>query len=302
MTTTKIEWADRVWNPVTGCTKVSEGCRHCYAERMSKRLAGRAGYPKDGFKVTLHPGKLDEPLRWKKPARIFVCSMGDLFHEDEEVEIGFLTHVFDMMEQCAHHTFLVLTKRPERIKKMMYDRHGEGWRYFREGDYHPNVWLGVSVEDQKTADERIPILLQVPAAKRFVSIEPMLGPINLTGFNSPMWGKIPQNAFLHWVILGGESGPGARPLHPDWARSVRDQCQAAGVPYFFKQWGEWLPEHPDTYRGEVNEDWDGKYGEFHGSGDFVDSCMCAEGTQPMIRVGKARAGCLLDGKEHKERP
>lgn len=275
---TKISWADKVWNPVTGCTKVSEGCRNCYAERMSKRLAGRAGYPEDGFKVTLHADKLGEPLRWKKPTRIFVCSMGDLFHKDVPDE--FIAKVLDIIEKAPQHIFMVLTKRPERAEAFL------NWckvlwanSPIRPASCPPsNLWLGTSVEDQKTADERIPLLLQTPAAKRFVSYEPALGPVDLTrlpaagAYVCALRGARPAYPSLDWVIMGGESGPGARPMHPDWARSTRDQCQAAGVPFFFKQWGEWAPV------------WE------------------KDGASVGRRVGKKAAGCLLDGKEHKERP
>src|SRR3990170_4343202 len=165
MANTKIEWATKSWNPITGCTKVSAGCQNCYAKRMAKRLAGRYGYPKDNpFAVTPHPERLQEPLSWKKPQRIFVCSMGDLFHE--AVSFSFVRRVLDIVDSCPQHTFLFLTKRPERM------------------EYYPrrNVWLGVSVENQETEDERIPLLLQPPAAKRFVSYEPALGPVDFSAF------------------------------------------------------------------------------------------------------------------------
>src|SRR3990167_5603914 len=164
---TKIEWAEKVWNPVTGCTKVSEGCRNCYAERMSKRLAGRAGYPEDGFKVTPHQDKLGETFHWRKPSRVFVCSMGDLFHK--YVPDTFFAAVFSVMAQASQHTFLVLTKCPERLHSILMNWCAAGLTLRSGyGPVLPNVWLGVSVEDQKTADERIPLLLQTPAAKRFV--------------------------------------------------------------------------------------------------------------------------------------
>ncbi len=310
---TKIEWAEKVWNPVTGCTKISSGCKNCYAERMSKRLAGRAGYPEDGFKVTLHPDKLEEPLRWKKPSRIFVCSMGDLFHED--VPFAFIDRVIDTIYKCPQHTFLILTKRPHFMKE-----------YFEQIGLRNNIWLGTSIEDQKTADERIPLLLQTPAAKRFVSYEPALGPVDFTNimpvslrpthphdplmFYDALRGhcKASDNIGLpklDWIIMGGESGPGARPMHPDWARSVRDQCKAAGTPFFFKQWGEWAPtmdveylntttRKTEVHESELKEGYPHKYIMLNNKRIFVKDRM--------FRVGKARAGCLLDGKEHKERP
>jgi len=230
---TKIEWAEESWNPVTGCSRVSEGCANCYAERMAKRLAGRCGYPADDpFRVTFHEDKLPAPLHWKKPRVVFVCSMGDLFHEDVTYEE--LTMVWNVMLEADWHLFLVLTKRPERMREFIRVP-------------LPNVWLGVSAENQARADERIPVLLSIPAAKRFVSIEPMLGPVELGEYLysdydvAAMDNQLltPLEGFKHikldWVIVGGESGPGARPIHPDWARSVRDQCRDAGVPFFMKQ-------------------------------------------------------------------
>lgn len=232
---TKIEWTNETWNPVTGCTKVSEGCRNCYAERMSKRLAGRFGYPEapNSFDVVAHPDKFMEPIKWKKPRMVFVCSMGDLFHE--HVPDWLITKIFDDMARvnCQQHTFQILTKRPERILSCLPEDWGEGY---------PNVWIGVSAEDQAAADERIPILLDTPAAVRFVSIEPILGPAqlwrNTSGTVGVEWdGSQTFIEGLDWVIVGGESGPGARAPDPNWIRDIRDQCVAAEVPFFFKQWG-----------------------------------------------------------------
>jgi protein gp37 len=265
MSQTRIEWADSVWNPVTGCTPVSAGCEHCYAARMAKRLAGRAGYPKKNpFAVTLHPDRLEEPYHWKKPRRVFVCSMGDLFHED--VPDDFIFKVFEVMSNAQFffgHAFMVLTKRPARMKniieqirlsieeqkkpKLMPD--GTRWHELHFTFPLQNIWLGVSAENQDAADERIPILLEIPAAVRFVSVEPMLGPIDMT---QAIYGENPgpMSAFGHtdgfgyeaniqWVIAGGETGPGARPIHPEWIRDLRDQCTIANVPFFFKSWGLW---------------------------------------------------------------
>lgn len=254
MGSTKIEWADTVWNPVTGCSKVSEGCRNCYAERMAKRLAGRCGYPADEpFSVRPHTERFDEPLHWRKPRRVFVCSMGDLFHND--VPLWHIDRIFQMMSECQKHTFMVLTKRPHKMQWVLEEtEHG---RRIKARWALPNVGLGVSVEDQPTADLRIPILLDTPAAWRFVSYEPALGPVDFSQWvfsaevirrydeviarfvmKFPPPGPIGRPVRLDWVIAGGETGPGARPAHPDWFRSVRDQCQAAGVPFFFKQWGD----------------------------------------------------------------
>lgn len=244
---TKIEWADKVWNPVTGCTPVSAGCANCYAKRMSKRLAGRCGYPKDNpFAVTLHPKRLDEPLHWKKPQRIFVCSMGDLFHED--VPAAFSKKIFDTIKRADQHTFIMLTKRPHQMCSDV-----AAYSVFYNGNnLLPNLYIGVSVEDQATADERIPHLFKLkaccPSLKIIVSYEPALGPVDFKPYLSRAvppdhdGGTGYMTAGLDWVIMGGESGPRARPMHPDWARNARDQCKAAGVPFFFKQWGEWLPE------------------------------------------------------------
>lgn len=234
---TAIEWATDTWNPVRGCAPVSEGCRNCYAMRQAHRFSG-PGMPYEGLtratsdgpkwtgKVRLVPELIEAPLRWRKPRRVFVNSMSDLFHP--EVPDGFITHVWSVMRQAKQHTFLILTKRPERMAAWAAQWcHAGGFGVLR------NVWLGVSCEDQATADERIPHLLATPAAVKFVSAEPLLGQIDLT--------KVEEYARLSWVIAGGESGPGSRPCHPEWVRSLRDQCQAAGVAFFYKQWGDWVP-------------------------------------------------------------
>jgi protein gp37 len=212
---------------------------------MANRLRGRCGYPANvPFRVTVHHDRFHEPLHWKKPSRIFVCSMGDLFHGGgSSMSIRW---VFETMARSARHTFCVLTKRPVRMNEWVRGEadHWPVWPL-------PNIWLGVSVEDQKAAYERIPILLQTPAALRFVSVEPMLASISLVRwlpitFQGPDRYRLVEHEAsdfgpwrgLDWVICGGETGPGARPMHPDWARSLRDQCQAAGVPFFFKGWGD----------------------------------------------------------------
>jgi len=210
---TAIEWTETTWNPLTGCTKISPGCTHCYAERMSLRLRamGQANYA-NGFDLTMHDHMLERPLSWRRPQRVFVNSMSDLFHAD--VPEDFIRRVFDVMERAHWHRFQVLTKRAERLEELAPRLPWPG-----------NVWMGVSVERADYA-WRIDHLRTVPARVRFLSLEPLLGP--LPGLD---WSGI------HWAIVGGESGPGARPLDLDWVRDLRDQCNAAGVCYFFKQVG-----------------------------------------------------------------
>lgn len=252
---TSIEWTDVTWNPVTGCSKVSPGCAHCYAERVTHRF-NRDALPwtpaNAAVNVVLHPERLDAPLHWRKPRRVFVNSMSDLFHENVPDE--FIARVFAVMALSPWHTYQVLTKRPELMHAYMTDFalrvNAHGWpegvpmapRFRANGlpnavDWPlPNVWLGVSVENQHWADERIPLLLQTPAAVRFVSCEPLLGPVDLSrwmGCNDPGC----CTPWLDWVIVGGESGPKARPMDLAWARSLRDQCRAASVPFFMKQLG-----------------------------------------------------------------
>jgi len=257
---TGIEWTDATWNPTTGCTKVSQGCKHCYAERDWPRLVHLPAYQGREFTdVACHPERLDQPLRWKKPRRIFVNSMSDLFHEDIPDE--FIEQVFAVMALCPQHIFQVLTKRPERMRKHPIFTHSGNclWVGVRQcaeklfgkdpGALNKallNVHIGVSVEDQFTADERIPLLLQTPAVVRWISAEPLLGPIDLRLGRLAEWNRLlavhngnTDGTHIHWVVAGGESGPKARPSHPDWFRSLRDQCKAAGVPFLFKQWGEW---------------------------------------------------------------
>lgn len=269
---TSIEWTDKTWNPVRGCSMVSEGCRNCYAMKVATRFSGPGqpyeGLAKDGKwtgKVKLIEAALEEPLRWRKPCRIFVNSMSDLFHE----QLSFLeiARVFAVMasatlgchkhhdheDECwtgNKHTFQILTKRPERMREFIK----EAPTIFAE-NFHPeeaicvslevghwplrNVWLGVSVEDQKAADERIPLLLEAGAAVRFLSCEPLLGPIDLRAFTY-YGSKVGNNRGIDWVIVGGESGPQARPCGLEWVRHLADQCKMAGIPYFVKQLGRWI--------------------------------------------------------------
>jgi protein gp37 len=208
-----IEWTQATWNPVTGCTKISTGCKNCYAERMSKRLRamGKPQY-RNGFKLTLQPDALGLPLKWKRPRTIFVNSMSDLFHKD--VPLAFIKRVFDVMNRCPQHTFQVLTKRPEIAAAAA-----------TELQWSANIWMGTSVENALVL-HRVESLQKVPAQVRFLSVEPLLGPIP----------RLPLER-IHWVIVGGESGPGSRPMQPEWVRAIRDRCQEFEVPFFFKQWG-----------------------------------------------------------------
>lgn len=393
---TKIEWCDETWNPIRTadsgyhCTKLSEGCQNCYAERMNKRFGNLKPFDNAPAEFVLNQKQLHKPLHWEKPRRVFVQSMGDLFHED--VPFMVIAKVFRIMHTSKHHTFMVLTKRPKRMKEFIEWFIGPEWRGAWPQEY-PHVWLGVTCENQTRADERIPVLLQIPAAKRFVSVEPMLGSVDLTKWimprtpftpenapetweeyiwpdwvpdivrnsienfwsqagrkpkdwaenainndsppfgmemvykdshdDAPVYGKwvfawnnmgrlvgehgevfypsIPRTSLfdatryywhsLHWIICGGETGPGARPIHPDWARSLRDQCQVAGTPFFFKSWGNYcapsqMPE--DTYRG-----WDYHHG--------TENCWQEDDPTPW-EVGKKAAGHLIDGQEWRQFP
>lgn len=261
---TGIEWCDETWNPVTGCSPVSAGCDHCYARRMAYRLAGRYGYPKESpFRPTFHDDRLAVPGRWKKARRVFVCSMGDLFHEG--VDFKWINSVMGASlaayRKNPRHVWLFLTKRPEGILrwrdwvlnasslKVQHIVSNAAW-FFRK------AWVGVTVENQEMAEERIPVLLSIPAAKRFVSVEPMLGPVDLTrvrfphgGVENVLNGNVSDVAkragvlrlnTIDWVICGGETGPGARPMDPYWVTGLGRQCVHSEVPFFFKSWGEWL--------------------------------------------------------------
>lgn len=342
MNKTSIEWTDSTWNPIRGCSRVSEGCRNCYAERMATRFT-KPGLAYEGLAVFQngHPhwtGKIQfvekhllDPLRWgpvfegiangtgtlkrkehrdgtvtvtrERPRRIFVNSMSDLFHENVTDEMR--DRIFAVMALRPQHTFQVLTKRPARmLEYFANDMHGMRWldawdklpnvpksarasvTEVIDGKL-PNVQLGVSVENQATADERIPLLLQTPAAARFISAEPLLGPIDLSILPRPF--KFHQSPYgwerwlarhLHWAIVGGESGPGARQMNAAWARSLRDQCVAAGIPYFFKQWGAWVPTSDPKIAAA--------------RGIPLEECM--------TYVGKKAAGALLDGVEHRQFP
>jgi len=213
MASSKIEWTESTWNPVTGCTKISAGCANCYAERMAKRLLamGQVNYA-NGFELTMHPHALEHPLKWKKPRVIFVNSMSDLFHED--VTFDFIQQIFDVMRQASWHTFQILTKRGERLAELAPLL-----------NWPDNVWMGVTVENANCAF-RIDHLRNVPAAVRFLSMEPLLSAVEDMNLDN-----------IDWVIVGGESGPGSRPIDKQWVKDILRQCRNANVPFFFKQWG-----------------------------------------------------------------
>jgi len=324
---TAIEWTDATWNPIRGCSRVSEGCKNCYAERVAARFSG-PGEPYEGTvtdgrwngTVLQLPEILDQPLRWKRPRRIFVNSMSDLFHED--VPGDFLIRILNVMGAAKHHTFQVLTKRPERMLAAMKAYYEIVSMVPGAVVPYPNIWLGASIENQRTADERIPSLLQTPAAVRFLSCEPLLGPVDLgrvlclpvsRGEYVTFLNAHPIDCRIQWVIAGGESGPGARPMHPDWARWLRDQCRVAGVPFFFKQWGEWQPigqmprgksdslyheapkRDPEAIRKSKVES---VVLQLDGRQEFAFPA----GAMTMLRVGKRSAGRLLDDRTWDEFP
>ena len=300
MADTSIEWTQKVWNPVRGCSRVSRGCERCYAEKQAHRFSG-TGQPYEGLTkltsdgprwtgiVRFVPDQLNVPMKWRKPVRVFVNSMSDLFHESLDFED--IWKVFDMMSmahQFRGHIFQILTKRPARMKEFV-EWVAVELRKIKESKsgmtiaWPPlGVWLGVSVEDQKSAEERIPILLETPALIRWLSVEPLLGPVLLK-----RW----LDKGIHWVVAGGESGHGARPMHPRWARVIRDHCEFAGVPFFFKQWGNWISVDQLEYIMQQGERFERRPKEYW----FDDCTICFE-------VGKKFAGRLLDGREHNEYP
>lgn len=316
---TGIEWTrsddgtpGATWNPTTGCDRVSPGCDNCYALRQARRLksVGSVKYQRDGdprtsgpgFGLTVHPDTLDQPLRWRRPRRIFVDSMSDLFHD--QVPDTFLLQVFSVMQRAPQHTFQVLTKRHGRTRSVMpwlerkLTEDGQAWPL-------PNVWLGTSVEDQKRADLRIPALMQTPATVRFISAEPLLGPVTLTHLHTHCpthdfsggfcVGPCPDRRRPDWVIVGGESGKGARPMHPEWARSLRDQCTKANIAYLFKQWGEWAPDADNPSEGNGRRL---RHSRVYLHPDGTEAQL-SDGKGPgtrMDRVGKHAAGRHLDGQ------
>lgn len=379
---TKIEWTEETWNVVTGCTRISEGCEGCYIERTPPFRMGHRKFdgPQIGATtgVQLHEDRLSWPLRWRKPRRIFVCSLADLFHD--EVPTEFIAQVFGVMAVNEEHTYQVLTKRPARMRALLRSEEFR-WRVNEEmlkrcgssrrsrHDVCPvchwntsgncasemswplsNVWLGVSTESQKWADLRIPALLDTPAAVRWISAEPLLGPVRL----APEWlapagaacwspgyepdtqdhaalaaiGRAalrqvradrgePAPTYLDWVVVGGETGPGSRPMHPGWARSLRDQCASAGTPYFFKQHGDWAPLGP-LYEAADESDYDEvdnahmdavglevrgyEVAHLEPTGHIAREYQPMDGTWLMARVGKKQAGRELDKRTHDEYP
>jgi protein gp37 len=386
---TKIEWTDATWNIITGCSVVSAGCKNCYAMKLAgtrlKHHQSRAGLTIDtkngpvwNGEVRFNEQWIDQPLRWSKPRMIFVCAHGDLFHES--VPDDWIDKVFAVMALAKQHVFQVLTKRPERMRQYMRWENSSSSRQGRiqhvldvwhargemglnntqwpkgrpklwESWPLPNVWIGVSVENQEAADKRIPILLDTPAAVRWISAEPLLGPVDLTPKADMIYQRLSEwygpNGFdptgsqprkdrrngyfprLDWVVVGGESGDGSRPMHPDWALSLRDQCAAAGVPFLFKQWGDWRPIcegggdwYEQFYKsnrpakdGEDQTALDDIYGKtctvairvIHLDGSLHDpidpmSFWQDTGAMTTFRVGKKAAGRLLDGDEHNGYP
>lgn len=312
---TDIEWTDRTWNPVTGCTKVSAGCDHCYAETIAERFRGGPAFP-NGFDIQLREHKLTEPLRWRKPSKVFVNSMSDLFHDTVPDE--YIARVWAVMALAPRHTFQVLTKRHGRMRSLLNDHEFGNWMDHEIAELGggvsafnyrwplSNVWLGVSTENQRWADIRIPALLDTPAAVRWISAEPLLGPINLGDFVSEAsarrhgvhdsicdgmnggcftpWCKCSCHRrkynILDWVVVGGESGPKARPMDPQWARDIRDQCVQAAIPFHFKQFGEWAPR----------------------ASSMGGHTMLTDGYEQIERVGKKRACRVLDGRTWDEYP
>lgn len=334
--TNGISWTDATWNPIRGCSRVSQGCVNCYAEGVARRFSGedKNGKPLAYHGLTDHNGRwngvvrvieehMEDPLRWQRPRRIFVNSMSDLFHEALAFED--ILRVFDVMKLAPQHTFQVLTKRADRMLEFFR------WLELQPPPANwstplPNVHLGVSVENQKAADERVGLLLQSPAAVRFLSVEPLLGPVDLETIRDGSWydregaslyDSLRGSAYYHdgehglgggprldWVIVGGESGRNARPLNPGWVRMLRDQCASAGVRFHFKQWGEWRP----PVEGEGFNTLDGMTGippafliDWAGHLHCTRTAAGADAV-PVIRVGKTHAGRELDGRTWDEFP
>lgn len=311
----KIEWTHHTFNPWRGCSKVSAGCANCYAETMSHRNPAVLGvWGDEGTRVVAAESYWSLPLKWNREAqsagerrRVFCASLADVFEDRAEL-VNPRRRLLDLIRRTTNLDWLLLTKRPENVRTMLCELEAATSIMGRipfnvwlcdwlDGRPPANVWLGASVEDQATADERIPALLDCPAAVRFLSCEPLLGPVDLYRggwsflhpLRPPPGNKGGWKQGLDWLIVGGESGPKARPMHPQWARSIRDQCREAGVPFFFKQWGEWTPRIPDF--GQLGRD------------DIIDT-NGDDGAAPcyVMRVGKRIAGAVLDGRTHREVP
>lgn len=337
---TAIEWTDATWNPIVGCSVVSPGCTNCYAMRLAgTRLRNhptrqgltidtKAGPVWNG-EVRLNEDELRAPLRWKRPRKVFVCAHADLFAD--QVPDDWIDRVFAIMAEAPQHTYQVLTKRPDRARSYFKSRFrlpDHIMEFYREpGEplkvgYQPpaNVHLGVSVEDQPRADQRIPILLDTPAAARWVSAEPLLAPLNL---DCSQWmgdGDDSTPPRLDWVVVGGESGPSSRPMHPDWVRQIRDDCALDGVPFLFKQWGNWMPvsQMPDGMSDDLYHPPPARDPEAIRRCKVANTVLNRDGHQPkwndpnhyragqgsmlMFEVGKKAAGRLLDGVEHNGMP
>jgi len=343
---TKIEWSDATWNPITGCSVVSAGCKNCYAMKLAgtrlQHHSSRAGLTIDTSNGPVWNGQvrfneqwLNQPLEWKRPRRIFVCAHGDLFHESVPNE--WIDKVFAVMALAPWHTFQVLTKRPERMKAYLqpgrahpvglealaitFEHHskhanseiGKGCKLTGNIAHLqvwplPNVWIGVSVEHQEAADERIPLLLETPAAIRWISAEPLLGPVSFRwaawhDYNKPVHNHLDGMKGIDWVVAGGESGANARPMHPDWVRNIRDQCNESGVAFLFKQHGEWLATDfcsdemaSIPSRRTVYVRHDGRFHDGSGGVDFFG------GEEETAWVGKKAAGRILDGRTWDEYP
>lgn len=339
----KIEWTTATWNPLTGCTRVSPGCANCYIDwappfRIERRhFTDTTGHRSHAIGATtgvrLHPERLSQPLRWKKPRKVFVNSLSDLFHD--EVPDEYVAQVFAVMALAPQHTFQILTKRHARMRSLLRSPSfghlvaeqgrqliGDGHDWLRVGamlDGEPlsNVWLGVTVESQQYANLRIPALLDTPAAVRFLSCEPLLGKVVLCRCDGAQY-EVQRHPFLvhpgcplhgatriDWVIAGGESGADARPMHPDWARTLRDQSAAAGTAFFFKQWGEWrwAREAEDQgYESSHGDQFPQKWEVIDAAGQLVESNVPVVGGAVVQRVGKKAAGRELDGRTWDEMP
>lgn len=287
----KIEWTDHTFNPWMGCTKVSDGCKNCYAEEMMDRRYGKVQWGPQGQRVRTSAANWQKPLAWNRKAaaegrryRVFCASLADVF-ENREGLASWRNDLFHLIEKTPNLDWQLLTKRPENVMEMV----GHDWY----GEFPPNVWIGTSVENQAMADKRIPALLEIPAKVRFLSMEPLLGEVNLEDLAyeaaGPAWAG--YNRLIDWIIVGGESGKNARPMHLDWVRAIRDQCVGAGVPFFFKQWGEWF-----LADGGMNG-----WGTWHG-GKTIKDVYSFDICTHMVKVGKKHAGRLLDGREWNEIP